>query len=209
MEVTVDTEARIFEAALNVFSMKGKDGARMQEIADEAGINKALLHYYFRSKDKLYDRVFEYVMSRLTRSLGAAMADAKTFRDVLQNFVAAYIDFVDANVPIMRLMVSEHLVGGGRVADRLKAAIESSEDFPPRLFLTRMLEAIERKEVRPVDPHQTLLTVLSSCIFFFIIFPTVEAIIPRASQDRAAFLEERKQHIFDVIWESLRMRNPA
>ncbi|NNE47360.1 MAG: helix-turn-helix transcriptional regulator, partial [Rhodothermales bacterium] len=53
----LDTEQQILEAALNVFSRKGRDGARMQEIADLAGINKALLHYYFRSKNGLYERV--------------------------------------------------------------------------------------------------------------------------------------------------------
>ena len=52
-----NTEEQIFDAALTIFSRKGKDGARMQEIAEEAGMNKALLHYYFRSKDRLYEAV--------------------------------------------------------------------------------------------------------------------------------------------------------
>ena len=53
-----DTEQLILEAAKKVFFNKGFDGARMQEIADVAGINKALLHYYFRSKDKLFEAIF-------------------------------------------------------------------------------------------------------------------------------------------------------
>ena len=53
-----NTEEKILEAARNVFIAKGLDGARMQDIADQAGINKALLHYYFRSKDKLFQKVF-------------------------------------------------------------------------------------------------------------------------------------------------------
>ena len=55
----INTESRILEAAKEVFIAKGFDGARMQEIADTAEINKALLHYYFRNKDKLFEAVFE------------------------------------------------------------------------------------------------------------------------------------------------------
>ena len=57
-EKELNTEQTILEAAKKIFIHKGMDGARMQEIADEAGINKALLHYYFRSKDKLFEAIF-------------------------------------------------------------------------------------------------------------------------------------------------------
>jgi len=56
-----NTEDRIVDAAKTVFINKGMDGARMQEIANEAGINKALLHYYFRTKNKLFEKVFSLV----------------------------------------------------------------------------------------------------------------------------------------------------
>ena len=59
------TEEKILDAAMEVFIQKGKAGARMQEIADEAGINKALLHYYYRSKDKLFESVFGVVVKKL------------------------------------------------------------------------------------------------------------------------------------------------
>ena len=54
------TEERILEAAKRVFHAKGYDGARMQEIADEAGVNKSLVHYYYRNKDNLFQAVFDY-----------------------------------------------------------------------------------------------------------------------------------------------------
>ena len=59
------TEEKIFEAATDVFVEKGMDGARMQDIADKAGINKALLHYYFRTKDKLFNAVFEMIAKKI------------------------------------------------------------------------------------------------------------------------------------------------
>ena len=78
-----ETENSIFEAALDVFSRKGKDGARMQEIADAAGINKAMLHYYFRSKDLLYESVFGHVARHFFSALEAVMT-AKSRRDITE-----------------------------------------------------------------------------------------------------------------------------
>ena len=63
------TEVQILEAAKNVFQFKGMDGARMQEIADKAGINKAMLHYYYRSKQLLFEAVFNQAFSLLAPQL--------------------------------------------------------------------------------------------------------------------------------------------
>ena len=63
-EKDFSTEEKILEAAAQEFIIKGKAGARMQEIANNAGINKALLHYYYRSKDKLFESVFTVVIKR-------------------------------------------------------------------------------------------------------------------------------------------------
>ena len=66
-ELEKQTEEKIFEAATDVFIEKGMDGARMQEIADRAGINKALLHYYYRSKEKLFDAVFTIIAKQMLK----------------------------------------------------------------------------------------------------------------------------------------------
>lgn len=196
------TEDRILEAALQIFSMKGKDGARMQDIADLAGINKALLHYYFRSKDGLYDQVFEYVVSKLVRSFGSSLQDAPDFETLLRKFISNYIDFVNGNLAVVRLMVTEHLAGGERATPRIMSMMQST-NAPLRLFVDRMTEAASRGEIRRVDPHQTLLTVVSSCVFFFLVYPTVEALVPMAHERRSEFIEERKQHLYDVMIRSL------
>jgi TetR/AcrR family transcriptional regulator len=64
-----ETERKILQAAREVFQRKGLYGARMQEIADAAGINKALLHYYFRNKDKLFDAIFSDVFQNFIPGL--------------------------------------------------------------------------------------------------------------------------------------------
>jgi len=202
-DLQTDTEEKILDAALTVFSMKGKDGARTQEIADLAGANKALLHYYFRSKDRLYERVFDHVLDKLIRSFGPALEGTPPFVTLLRAFIDTYVDFVSENLPVMRLMIMEHLSGGTQVAIRLKSMMDS-EGAPPRVFIQSMTEAVERGEIRRVDPLQTLITLISSCIFSFVVFPTIEAIVPLAASDRSAFIEQRKDHIHDLIVRSLR-----
>lgn len=203
-----ETEERILEAALQEFSMKGKDGARTQDIADRAGINKALLHYYFRSKDRLYDRVFEYMLSRLSQSFGSTLRDSRSFEEMLRLFIDRYIDFVGSNLAIMRLMVSEHLAGGERMADRLRHVLRE-KDSPPSVFLDRLTRAAAQGEIRPVDPHQTLVTVLSNCIFFFLIFPSVRVLAPAARQNPDLFIQQRKDHVFDLMWSWLCPAKPV
>lgn len=85
------TEEKILLAARKVFLNKGMDGARMQDIADEAGINKALLHYYFRSKDKLFEHIFlEVASSMLPRIFTIFQSDDPLFVKI-EKFCETYI----------------------------------------------------------------------------------------------------------------------
>lgn len=197
-----ETEERIFEAALTVFARKGKDGARMQEIADEAAINKAMLHYYFRSKDQLYEAVFDYVFRRFMGSFAAALQETKSFAETLHTFIDSYVDFVASHRRVVRLMVTEQLSGGAVMQQRLGTLFRSGE-APPQLFVQRVEAAIANGEIRAVDPLQTMLTIVSGCIFSFIAAPMVRLLIPAAADDEAAFIQQRKAHLFDLLYHGL------
>ena len=97
MELGTETEAKIIQAATEVFLEKGKDGARMQEIAQKANINKALLHYYFRSKDKLYETVFRERVFRFLDELFSSVPQTDDIKTVLKEFTVNYIDLISAH----------------------------------------------------------------------------------------------------------------
>ncbi len=202
-----ETEERIFEAALHVFARKGKDGARMQEIADTAGINKAMLHYYFRSKDKLYEAVFAFVFRHYMDTFGASIRDTATFEETLRTFIDGFIDAVKDNLDVVRLMVNENLSGGHVMGAQIKEAMMSMESMKPQRFVEKLTAAIASGEVRPVDPKQTLLSVISCCHYFLITLPTVCIMNPEATQDLDAYIEQRKAHIFDLIYTGLKPRS--
>ncbi|MCB9504624.1 MAG: helix-turn-helix transcriptional regulator, partial [Gemmatimonadales bacterium] len=82
----------MLEAARQVFTRHGTSGARMQQIAAEAGVNQALIHYYFRTKQQLADRVFLEAVGRMSRGLAPALAAERTLEEVILRFVEGYID---------------------------------------------------------------------------------------------------------------------
>jgi len=201
-----ESERAIFDAALHVFACEGRRGARMQEIADAAGINKAMLHYYFRDKETLYEEVFGFTMRRFLASFGTSLKEAPTFEDTLRTFIDGYVDFVRSNEDAMRLMVNENLTGGSLLGKHLREATKAG-DAPPKILVETIASAAEAGEIRPVDPVHTVFSVISVCLFFFVAQPTVEIMHPPADEDWDAFVEARKDHLFGLIYHGLAPRS--
>ncbi len=88
-----NNEEKILNAAKNIFQQKGMTGARMQEIADKAGINKALLHYYYRSKQLLFEAVFHQAFKIIAPKLGTVLNSDLPLFDKIKQFTQAYINF--------------------------------------------------------------------------------------------------------------------
>jgi TetR/AcrR family transcriptional regulator len=197
-----DTEQRILEAATAVFLLKGKDGARMQDIADRAHINKALLHYYFRSKDKLYDVVFKEQVSLFFRNILAGLTPQPLFEDSLRRFIDRYIDNINANRHIIRFMHWEIQDGGDRMQSLMQQVFADlpSKEIPLFSFIR---DAVAAKQIRPVDPIHLLINILSLCVFVFIAKPVLEKVLPGLHVEDPSFLEQRKQVVFDLIWNGI------
>ena len=198
------TEQRIFDSALHVFARKGQDGARMQEIADHARINRALLHYYFRSKRQLYEAVFEHGFRQFISGLTPSLKRERRFEDTLRVFVHGYIDYIHRHQSMARLMLNECLCGGPVLASHLTRALEEPGDFPGMVMQDRLREAVEAGEIRPIDIDHTMLTIVSACLFPFVALPTVRIFHPEAEGDLEGFVEERKRHIVDLLMDGLR-----
>jgi AcrR family transcriptional regulator len=97
-ETSLSTEEAILESARKVFESKGFDGARMQEISDRAGINRALLHYYFRTKEKMFERIFDEALERFMPLLSTWDQDLEeSWERKLRRFIITFITFLKAN----------------------------------------------------------------------------------------------------------------
>jgi len=101
------TKTKIIEAAHQVFIRKGMDGARMQEIADEAGINKALLHYYFHSKEQLFREVFYGILSELIPGLILIFRGDESFEDKIELIISEYDTYMSRNPILPQFVIRE------------------------------------------------------------------------------------------------------
>jgi TetR/AcrR family transcriptional regulator len=206
-------EELILRAAGDVFIEKGLSGARMQEIADRAGINKTLLHYYFRTKKNIYARILGKVFSAFFSQIEEAFGDGSSFAAVLRQFIDRLLDLLAAN-PRVPLFLMQELASGGTIArDILVKTLARQRMTLPK----RLVALIERERraghLRPVEPIQFMITVLGACIYFFAAEPIIREVLvsirPGKPFDRKAFLAQRRQSIFDVLYYGVKKREQS
>lgn len=161
------TELNILTAAKKVFSVKGKDGATMQEIANEAGINKALLHYYFRSKDLLFEQVFFQEVKKFSQILKNAIAQEVDLYQKINNICETYILMAIEN-PFVPVFV----IGELNKQPDLFIQKMFDGDLPdfPKLAL-QIKQEVDAGNIRPISPQQLIMNMMSMCVFPFLMKP--------------------------------------
>lgn len=194
-----NTEEKILEAAQSVFVEKGMDGARMQEIANEAGINKALLHYYFRTKEKLFEAIFKSVFQQILPNLMEMVYSEVPFEEKLDEFVDKYITILMKNPFVPTFILKEM----NRDPDFLASILKNNGLQPQKIF-DMFEKEMEAGKIRKMDPRDLLVNVLGLCIFPVAAKPLLTIML--FDGDKKAynkFLENRKNTIKDFILNSI------
>lgn len=164
------TRAAILKAALEEFSVEGVAGARTDQIAHRAGVNKALLYYYFKDKEGLYAAALEEVFSGSSARIMAALDTPELSpRDRLLRYVETHFNYI-ASVPwYPRLVQREFMRGSGRTPSPVVRRVIERYGKPIYLKLGNLIrEGIARGEFRRVDPEQTVTSLLGLITFYFI-----------------------------------------
>lgn len=188
MEKDLKTEEKILQAARKVFINKGMDGARMQEIADEAGINKALLHYYFRSKDKLFEAVFSEIFAGFFGKVGSVLFSNEPIQEKIILFVDTYIDTISANPFVPQFIINEI----NRDPEMMKKIMQNS-GFKPEILLALFKDQMPNTKF---DIRHFIVSILGLCIFPFAARPLMESIyFENDKQAYDQFLSERKEFV--------------
>lgn len=166
-ETSISTEDSILVAARQVFESKGFDGARMQEISDRAGINRALLHYYFRSKEKMFERIFDEALERFMPLLSTWDQDPQeSWECKLKRFISTFITFLKANS--MLFLLREIIRKPELLLSRTKKYRKGFNKFV--LYLERLKR--ERLIRSDVDSRYIYIMIHSLCSF-----PLMNAIV--------------------------------
>ena len=197
-----NTEEKILEAAKSVFVKKGKAGARMQEIADEAGINKSLLHYYYRSKDKLFNAVFKFAISVAAPKVFGVFSSETSAFDAIDTFIGEYLNLLRKHPFIPMFILGEvHKRESHFVLEVFRNS---------GINISAFSELIERDKAKglikeDVNPKYLLINIISLCVFPFIGRPLLETMVfENDSNQYDTFLEERKQQVTTLIFQSIK-----
>lgn len=194
-------EERILAAARKVFMSKGMAGARMQDIANEAGINKALLHYYFRDKDKLFEVVFlEEAQKFFPKINGIFNSDAPLFEKI-ENFVNEYIDEMQEN-PYLPWFVMNEI---NRDPDQFMYKIWGKDNLPkPGKFLEQIEKEIKKGTIKRINPVHLLMNLLSMTIFPFVAKPMLTRNLRLSDVQFRSIMEERRKEVPKFIIDSIK-----
>jgi AcrR family transcriptional regulator len=186
MVLNTETEQKIIASAEKLFYQKGKAGTSMQDIADDAGINRTLLNYYFRSKDQLFEAVFRNAMSRFVPNLASMLRSDMAFEEYIPMMIETVIDTMLQH-PQIPIFVLQELTSN---PERMPQIIMEM-GIDPQLAVTKLESERKMHPGLPPDPRQVILNVLSLCIFPFAARSVVTAILYGGDND--AFTEAMKQ----------------
>ena len=194
-----NAEERILAAAHRVFLRRGSAGARTQEIADEAGVNKALLHYYFRTKERLAAAVFQRAATKLMPPVVATLASNLELEIKIARVIDIELDVLLEHPYLPGYIISELTHNPARAKELLAAfAGVSIDDLAPRLFDTQSQQIrarVREGRMRQIAPDQFMLNLLSLCIFPFAARPMVQAVLRLDDADFARLIARRKRDL--------------
>ncbi len=195
-----DTEGQILDAAKDVFQKKGMDGARMQEIANEAGINKAMLHYYYRSKQLLFEAVFNNAFSLLAPQLNKILNDDSSIEDKVKNFTSNYISFI-SNHPYLPNFIIHEMNRNPKFFEN----IQRNAAFPTLdKFKNQVSTEVENGILKPIDGEQLFINIISLNIFPFVATPLIKGFLKIEEKAFKQLMEKRKIAVSEFIINSIK-----
>ena len=200
-----NTEEKILKAAEEVFVKKGLDGARMQEIADTAGINKALLHYYYRTKEKLFEKVFKTAFSLFVPRIQKAITKQTNLFEFIEIFASSYIDLLGKNQFIPGFVMGELRRNPNWVVSIFKDTIGSDRVNLLSQLREIIEDHVEKGLIRPIEPIHLLVNIVALCIFPIIAKPIIQGVMMDENTDYSKFTKERKKHVIDFIINSIKI----
>jgi AcrR family transcriptional regulator len=194
------TEEKIFNAARIIFQKKGFAGARMQEIADEAGINKAMLHYCFKNKELLFKAIFMNAFRQLAPQINEIFNSSDSVFDKIKKFTNSYISFVALNPYLPQFVIQEMNNNPEFVMSFLK-----NENRPnPSILISQIEKEISEGIIKPINPKQLLLDIFSMTVFPFAAKIMVKGMLQISDAEFNQMMEERKTSIAEQIINSIK-----
>jgi len=195
------TEEKIFEAATDVFVDKGMDGARMQDIASHAGINKALLHYYYRTKDQLFNAVFEMIARKVLKKFAPVFEDNLSLEEKIRFFFKEHITFLQENPKLPAFVLNEI----NRNPARIKKLLINVhfENLWQKLYEQHKSE-LGKYNITENKLPQLMVSIAALSVFPFVARGLIEGIFDKVDVDFNEYIEQRKEFAAEFVIRAIR-----
>lgn len=203
-EQTQNKEQAILEAAEREFLAKGFDGARTISIARAAGVTHAMLHYYFRTKENIFERILDEKMRLMGELVMTTFGrPGLPLLERLRDGIARHFDFIVVNPDLPRFIVNEVFARPER-HEVMRQRLRKIMDDLLSGMQSQLDESAARGETEPMDARMLMLDIISLNVFIFIAYPIIEPILGDLTVDRERFFELRKQENIETIMRRLK-----
>lgn len=205
-----DSRQKILNAAVKIIARKGKHGTRMEEVAREADINRAMVYYYFSTKDNLYFEVLKNIFFNLfrdsTNDINEDISAGKSHEEIIINFIRnSFIKRFNNNPDYTRIMI-DALSNGIDEVPRALELIATTSNLNPTSGVTHIIEdGIKKGVFRDVDPYQTVIS-LSGMVFIYFLSPSIMKIFDVKVDNEDEFINNRLNSIIDLIMNGIRKK---
>ena len=192
-------EQQILAAAEQEFLTRGYDGARTTSIAQAAGVTHAMLHYYFRTKEQLFERIVDEKFKTMSDSMFAIMGDPSLpIVERIKGGIEAHFNFVAQNPLLPRFVINE-IISRPERYDVLYKRVGAIIDNVYCGLQSEINRSAERGEIERVDIKMLFISIMSLNIFTFLAYPFMEPLMGELMADRERFLAERKAENIETI----------
>ncbi len=174
----------------------------MQEIADTAGINKALVHYYFRSKDNLFASVFTEAISTMMGTVSSIMLGPGTMEEKLQRFYEYHISFLQQNSYLPWFILN----GLYEKPDQIRQLM-SQNQFDPERIMAEVTSHLKEEGIEIEDPRQMFANILSLSIFPIVARPLLSHFFKLTEPEMEHFYEMRKKTLPGFVMNGIKAKN--
>lgn len=199
-----DTENKILQAAEEEFMTKGFAGARTSVIAEKAGVTHAMLHYYYRTKEKLFEKIVNEKFSLISSIVADSFTSTDTsLEEKIRNVIENHLRFITKNPNLPHFLIGE-LYSGSKQTEIMKQRISLLALSVIKGFQSIISASFEKGECRKVDARMLLLDMISLNVFPFLIAPLKNAVLGDNAVGSEEFLQERIRNNVNIIMNKLR-----
>ena len=197
-------ESLILEAAEKLFVEQGFASTTTAQIAKLAGCNQALVHYYYRTKENLFDKVYESKVRMMVQNISNAQASGNTLQEKIATLIQVHFDFLMSNPQLVSFVIREATAN----PERMKLLIDKLKQYPQTVLgqlNQELVGEIEAGKIRPISGIDLLLTIFSLNVTPFLWRPIMQMALELDDSQYAELLKQRKKEAVETVLSRLKV----